>query len=271
MMEDILVPTTAVWDVVVDWFTHCEQGYNTAHTTILPDGTAVLTGEKLLSIDLTEENRVSLLRQVGSFAQERAGEFQSKRREKLARQKDKTNQGKVPDSGLENVDEQGLGGSVESMEMDEVKDVAMTVSSSSSASSAAASAEEEDSAVEGMNGVGVESVDASSLLLSETGQSRTERRLMSFGRNPTRASRAKADNNDTANTNTTTATAAAATTNNKATTSTNNSNATAVKSFRHQLQEYCQKRGHPNPIYETKSIGTFSNPPSNNTSDNTTL
>jgi hypothetical protein len=58
------------------------------------DGTAALTGEKLLSIDLTEENRLSLLQQVASFAQERAGEFQSKRREKLARKRAKPDRSK---------------------------------------------------------------------------------------------------------------------------------------------------------------------------------
>ena len=268
MMEDILVPTTAVWDVVVEWFTHCEPGYTTAHTSILPDGTAAVTGEKLLSIDLTEENRVTLLRQGGSFAQERAEEFQSKRREKLARQKDKTH-GKVPgpeiEKGSEKVKGQGLGVvDVETVETGEVMAVAVIKSSLVG---------DDAGAVEGMtmttdtttgsvgvevgtglvsasasasaSGVGSESVDVSQLPESSLPvpvQSRTERRLLSFGRNQTKADKT---NNET--TTTTTATAA----------NNSNANATAVKSFRHQLQEYCQKRGHPNPIYETRSIGTL--------------
>ena len=81
------MPTTATWEVFTEWFTQCESGYTTATTTIALDGTAAATGEQLLSIDLTEENRVCLLQQVASFAQERAGEFQSKRRIKMARQR----------------------------------------------------------------------------------------------------------------------------------------------------------------------------------------
>ena len=47
MTEDVLVPTESTWDLWKDWFTQNEAGYKVEESTVLVDGTVVISGINL--------------------------------------------------------------------------------------------------------------------------------------------------------------------------------------------------------------------------------
>jgi hypothetical protein len=68
-------------EVVKNWFLNNENNgsiidrYLVAESLVLPDGTVELTGEKLISVDLTDDNRSALMNQVSAFSLKRTGDY----------------------------------------------------------------------------------------------------------------------------------------------------------------------------------------------------
>lgn len=80
-MDDIFIPKIELLDVVKNWFLDNENNgsiidrYLVAESLVLPDGTVELTGEKLISVDLTDDNRSALMNQVSAFSLKRTGDY----------------------------------------------------------------------------------------------------------------------------------------------------------------------------------------------------
>lgn len=70
MMEDILVPTEATWNVVTHFFQDIESDFTVGVSAIDSEGVLQINSEKLRSIDLDSQTQNSLLSQIDSIASE---------------------------------------------------------------------------------------------------------------------------------------------------------------------------------------------------------